>query len=61
MAMHPAVEYTPYATPSKEQTGYIITFTQFEEGSLLSENHYDAESGDEYDHDSIMPPLIREE
>ena len=32
MAMHPAVSHTPYATSSKEKTGNIITFTQFEEG-----------------------------
>ena len=31
MAMRPAVTYTPYATSSKEQTGDVITFTQFEE------------------------------
>ena len=35
MAMRPAVTYTPYATSSKEQTGNVITFTQFEEGNLL--------------------------
>ena len=32
MEMHPAVTYTPYATSSKEQTGDVITFAQFEEG-----------------------------
>ena len=31
MAMRPAVTYTPYATSSKEQTGDVITFAQFEE------------------------------
>ena len=35
--MTPAVTYTPDAISSKEQTGDIIKFTQFEEGSLLSE------------------------
>ena len=35
--MRPTVTYTPYATSSKEQTGDVITFTQFEEGNLLSE------------------------
>ena len=34
MAMHPTVTYTPYATSSKEQTGDVITFAQFEEGNL---------------------------
>ena len=37
MAMHPAVSYTFYATSSREKTGDIITFVQFEEGGLLSE------------------------
>ena len=37
MAMLPEVMYTLYATSSKEQTGDIITFAQFEEGYLLSE------------------------
>ena len=36
MAMRPAVTYTPYATSSKEQTGDVITFAQFEERNLLS-------------------------
>ena len=35
--MRPSVTYTLYATYSKEQTGDIITFVQFEEGNLLSE------------------------
>ena len=47
--MRQAVIYTPYATSSKEQTGDIITITQFEEGGLLSETCDDAESSDEYD------------
>ena len=37
MAMRPYVTYAPYDTSSKEQTGNIITFKKFEEGSLLSE------------------------
>ena len=44
--MRPEVTYTSYATPSKEQTGDIIRFAQFEEGDLLSENCKDAKSGD---------------
>ena len=32
MAMRQEVTYTPYATSSKEQTGGVITFAQFEEG-----------------------------
>ena len=43
--MRLAVSYTPYATSSNEQTGNMITFTQFEEGDLLSETPDDAESG----------------
>ena len=54
MAMHPAVTYTPYATSSKEQTGDVITFAQFEEENLLSETRNDTESGDEYKSESIM-------
>ena len=54
MAMRLVVMYTPYATSLKEQTGDIITFTQFEEGNILTETCNDAESGDEYDNESIM-------
>ena len=38
-----------------------IIFTQFEWGDLLSETREDAESGDKYDDNSIMPTLISEE
>ena len=55
--MRPAVIYTPCATSSREQTGNIITFVQFEEGGLLSGTHDDAESGNG---NSIMPPLLSE-
>ena len=54
MAMRPTVTYTPYATSSKEQTGDVITFAQFEEGNLISETRNDTESGDESDSESIM-------
>ena len=54
MAMRPTVTYTPYATSSKEQTGDVITFAQFEEGDLLTETRNDTESGDESDSESIM-------
>ena len=54
MAMRPTVTYTPYATSSKEQTGDVITFTQFEEGNLISETRNDTESDDESDSESIM-------
>ena len=56
--MRPAVTYTPYATSSKEQTGDVITFTQFEEGNIWTKTPNDAESG--YD-DSIIPPLLSKE
>ena len=41
MDMILAVSYVPYDTSSREQTGDIIMFAQFEEGDLLSEtrNH----------------------
>ena len=32
MVMRPEMTYTPYATSSKEQTGNVITFAQFEDG-----------------------------
>ena len=41
MAMRPTVTYTPYTTSSKEKTGDVITFTQFEEGGLLTETRND--------------------
>ena len=34
MAMRTAVTYTPCAKSSREKTGYIITFAQFEEGNI---------------------------
>ena len=34
MVMRPAVRYTPYDTSSREQTGDVITFTQFGEGNI---------------------------
>ena len=46
MAMRLALEYTLYAMSSKEQTGNVITFTQFEEGNILTETRNDAERGD---------------
>ena len=48
MALHTAVTYTPYATSSKEQTGDVITFAQFEEGNIWTKTCNDAESGDEF-------------
>ena len=54
MAMRQEVSYTPYATFLKEQTGNVITFAQFEKGNILPETRNDAESGDEYDKESIM-------
>ena len=59
--MRQSVKYTPYATSSKEKTGGITTFIQFEEGGLLSETHHNAESGEKSDNDSVMPPLLSEE
>ena len=54
MEMRPTVTYTPYATSSKEQTGNVITFAQFEEGNSLTETCNDTESGDKLDSESIM-------
>ena len=52
--MRQEVTSTQYATSSKEQTGDLITFTQFEEGNIWTETCNDAESGDESDNESIM-------
>ena len=41
MAVRPTVSYMPYATSSREQTGDIITFAQFEEVDLLFETRED--------------------
>ena len=52
--MRPEVTYTPYGTTSREQTGDIITFTQFEEGNILTKTCNNAESCDESNNESIM-------
>ena len=49
MATQPSLSYIIYAKSSMEQTGNIITFTQFEEGNLLSEIRDNTESGKESD------------
>ena len=61
MDIYLAVTYIPGAKSSREKTGDIVTFTQFEEGNTITKNRNDAESGDESDNDSILPPLLREE
>ena len=52
--MRTTVTYTPYATSSKEQTGDVITFAQFEEGNLITETSNDTESNDESDSELSM-------
>ena len=54
MAMSLDVTYTTCATYSREKTGDIITFAQFEEGNILTETRNNAESGDESDNEAIM-------
>ena len=54
MAVRLEVTYTPYVTSSKEKTGDVITFAQFEEGDLRTETRNDAESCDESDSKSLM-------
>ena len=49
MAIRTDVTYTHCATSSREQNGNIITFTQFEEGNILTKTCNDAGSGDESD------------
>ena len=61
MAMCLAVTYTPCAMSSREQTGNKITFAQFEEGNILAKTRNGAESGEKYDDNSIMPPLLSKE
>ena len=58
MNIYPHVTYTPCAMPSRKKTGNIITFTQFEESDVLTKTRSNAESGDESEDDSIMPPLL---
>ena len=58
MCMWPEVSHIPYGTSSKEKTGNIITFTQFEEGNLLSESCKDMEIGNKSGDDSTLAPLI---
>ena len=65
--MRTAVSYIPYDTSSREQNGYIIMFTQFEEGNLLcetrnllSETFDDTETGNKFDEGSTLSPLIGE-
>ena len=60
MVMRPEVSYIPYDTSSTKKTGYIITFTHFAEGNLLSEYHNGTESGDKSDDNSTLPKLISE-
>ena len=38
----------------ERKTGDVIMFAQFEEGNILTETRIDAESGDEYNHESLM-------
>ena len=59
--MQPDVTYTPYATPSRGETGDIITFAHLEEGDLLSETCNDTESNNKYDNYSTRVPLVSEE
>ena len=61
MDIRPAVSYITYVTYSKQQTGDIITLSQFEERNLLSENWNDTESGNKSDNNSNLVPLISKE
>ena len=61
MRMAMDVTYTPCDTSSRGGNGNIITFEQFEEGNILTKTRNDAESGDKFDDDSIMTPLLRKE
>ena len=54
MVMRLAVTYTLYVTSSKEKTGDVITFAQFEEGNILFETRKDTEISDESDSESLI-------
>ena len=56
MAMCPSVVYTPYYISTKKQNDNIITFTQFEEGNILTKICNDEESGE-----ASVPPLLSKE
>ena len=58
MAIRPSVTFIPCAS---RHTDNITTFAQFQESDILTETRDNAESGDEYDDDSTMPPLLSEE
>ena len=55
------MSYITYSESPRDQTGNIITFTQFEECNLLSETRDDTEKSNKYDDNSTLPPLIIEE
>ena len=55
------MSYINYDTYSRGKTGDVITFAQFEEGTLLSKTRDDTESGNESYDNSTLPTLIGEE
>ena len=59
--MRLVVTYTPCDTSSREKTSNVFTFAQFEKGIMLTKTRIYAESGDESDDDSNMPPLLIKE
>ena len=59
--MRPSVTYTPCAIYSREKTGNITTFAQFEEEVILTKTCNNAEIVDGSDYNSIMPPLLIKE
>ena len=61
MDIRPVLSCAPCVTSPREKTGYIITFAHIKEGNLLSKTCNDAESGEETDVNSIMPPLLIKE
>ena len=61
MDMCTVVSYIPCATYPKEQTGDIITFTQFEEGFFnlkLVKMQRAMKKNDQSDDNSIIPSLL---
>ena len=58
LAMRPYMTYKLCDTSSREQTGNIITFAQFEKENILTKTRNDVEIGDD---DSIIPTPMSEE
>ena len=57
MVIRPAVTYTPCAISLRGGNGDVITFTQFEDGNILTKTRNDTEISDD---GSVISPLLSE-